>query len=442
MKTIYWTAVLLVVAASGAAYYAAHTSAVSITSFSTTEIKRGNLNSTINATGTLEPEEVVNVGAQVMGLILEFGCDPQNPDKTIDYGSVVEKGTVLAKIDPTPYQAAVEQAEAAYLGSLADLMQYKAKLLQTEQDRKRAEALRTVSKEIPGTSRPIKAISDSDYDLAVANHEMAKATVAVGEAAIARNKAALSIAKTNLTYTTIKSPVRGIILDRRVNVGQTVVASLNAPSLFLIAKDLSKMQVWASVNEADIGRIQLDMPVRFTVDAHPDQTFHGKVTQIRLNAQMTQNVVTYTVIVTTDNPDGKLLPYLTANVQFEVDHRSDVLLVPNEALRWTPSSEQVDPAVSMESLFQESADGQKRGCLWVVAPGGRLRPLEVTVGISDGIMTEISGDNVKEGMQVVTAEEGDQQPDAAETQSTKGDKTSNPFLPKPPKNSRPPPGPM
>ena len=440
MRTIYWTSILLVVAGSGVAYYATHTSTVSITSFNTTEIKRGDLHSTINATGTLEPEEVVNVGAQVMGLILEFGSDPQNPDKIIDYGSVVEKGTVLAKIDPTPYEAAVEQAEAAYLGSLADVMQYKAKLLQTEQDRKRAETLRFI-KDIPGANRPIKGISDSDYDVAVANHEIAKATVAVGEAAIARNKAALSIAKTNLGYTTIKSPVRGIILDRRVNVGQTVVASLNAPSLFLIAKDLSKMQVWASVNEADIGRIQLDMPVRFTVDAHPDQTFRGKVTQIRLNAQMTQNVVTYTVIVTADNPNGKLLPYLTANVQFEVDHRSDVLMIPNEALRWMPSSDEIDPTVNKASISQESADGQKRGYLWVVAARGRVWPLEVRIGISDGLMTEISGNDIKEGMRVITGEEGEGEPDAKETAS-EGDKTSNPFLPKPPKNSRPPPGPM
>ena len=149
------------------------------------------------------------------------------------------------------------------------------------------------------------------------------------------------MARTNLGYTTIKSPVRGVIIDRRVNIGQTVVASLNAPSLFLIAKDLRRMQVWASVNEADIGHIRLDMPVRFTVDAYAGETFHGKVTQIRMNATMTQNVVTYTVVVTTDNSNGKLLPYLTANVQFEMDQRSDVLLVPNAALRWKPQASQM-----------------------------------------------------------------------------------------------------
>ena len=440
MKAVYWTSILLVIAGSGAAYYATHAGTRSITSFRTTEIKRGDLLSTINATGTIEPEEVVNVGAQVMGLILEFGSDPRNPDKAIDYGSVVEKGTVLAKIDPTPYEGAVEQAEAAYQGSLAGLLQFKAKLLQTEQDRKRAEALRTIM-DIPGTNRPIKGIADSDYDQAVANHEMAKANVAVGEAAVARDKAALRIVKTNLGYTTITSPIRGVILDRRVNIGQTVVASLNAPSLFLIAKDLSKMQAWASVNEADIGRIQLDMPVRFTVDAHPDQTFRGKVTQIRLNAQMTQNVVTYTVIVTTDNSSGKLLPYLTANLQFEVDQRSDVLLAPNAALRWMPSTEQIDPTVNKASIVPELASAQHRGYLWFSSRSGFVRPLEVTIGVSDGTMTEISGSDVKEGMKVIAGEEGDEDVDVKET-AADGDKTSNPFLPKPPKGSKPPPGPM
>ena len=170
----------------------------------------------------------------------------------------------------------------------------------------------------------------------MANYKAAEANVAVGEATIQQNEAALEMAKTNLGYSTIKSPVDGVIIDRRVNIGQTVVASLNAPSLFLIAKDLRRMQVWASVNEADIGRIHPSMPVRFTVDAYPGEVFRGKVVQVRLNATMTQNVVTYTVVVTTDNSDGKLLPYLTANVNFELEQRDNVLLVPNAALRWKP----------------------------------------------------------------------------------------------------------
>ena len=267
--------------------------------------------------------------------------------------------------------------------------------------------------------------------------------MAAGKAMVRQNKASVKTAQINLGYCTIKSPVRGTIIDRRVNIGQTVMAALNAPSLFLIAKDLTKMQVWASVNEADIGRIRLNMPVRFTVDAHGGQTFYGKVAQIRMNAQMTQNVVTYTVIVTTDNSDGKLLPYLTANVQFEVDKRPQVLLVPNAALRWTPESEQVDPTVDKKTLSQESAKSSEHGRLWVVNQNGLVRPLEVTVGATDGTVTEISGSNVKEGMRVVTGEESDEEPDGQQSgAATDEDKTSNPFLPKPPKGSRPPPGPM
>ena len=205
--------------------------------------------------------------------------------------------------------------------------------------------------------------------------------MAVGKATIRQNRAALRMAKTNLGYTTIKSPVRGAIIDRRVNIGQTVVASLNAPSLFLIAKDLRRMQVWASVNEADIGRIHVDMPVRFTVDAHAGQTFHGKVTQIRMNATMTQNVVTYTVVVTTDNSNGKLLPYLTANVQFEVDQRSHVLLVPNAALRWKPQASQIDPAVRKTTLAPPNPRSPRPrlplGCKPMAALSGRWRSWSV-----------------------------------------------------------------
>ena len=168
---------------------------------------------------------------------------------------------------------------------------------------------------------------------------MAVANVAVATAAIKANQAALNVAQTNLNYTVIKSPVRGTIIDRRVNIGQTVVASLNAPSLFLIAKDLRRMQVWALVNEANIGRIYTNMPVQFTVDAHPKDMFHGKVIQIRMNAQMTSNVVNYFVIIEADNPDGKLFPYMTASVSFEEPKRTDVLVVPNAALRWKPKSE-------------------------------------------------------------------------------------------------------
>jgi HlyD family secretion protein len=334
-------------------------------------------------------------------------------------------------VDDAVYKAQVDQAQATLARSEADLGELQAHANQAEQEWKRAVTL-----------VPSKAIADTDYDLDVANYKAAKACVEVGVATIKQDKASLDLAKTNLAYTVIKSPVEGIIVDRRVNVGQTVVSSLSAPSLFLIAKDLRRIQVWASVNEADIGRIHEGLPVRFTVDAYPGEMFHGKVIQIRLNATMTQNVVTYTVVVVTDNPDGRLLPYLTANLQFETEQRSNVLLVPNMALRWKPRPQQIDPAFRKMALAapkakpagklpssgpasagdkpaKPSTERDEPSRVWAPAEG-LVRPVEVVVGPSDGTITEIGGEGVHEGMQVVV---GEGHPDDEESDAT------NPFMP-------------
>ena len=433
MKTVFVVLVLVGLAAGGAAYYAKRLAADSVVSFRTVAVKRDNLVSMISATGTVEPEEVVDVGAQVVGIIKSLGIDPSDPakKKTIDYGSIVKKGTILALIDDAVYKAQVDQAQATLDRSKADLLELQAHADQAEQEWKRAESL-----------RPTKAIADTDYDLDVANYKAAKANVAVGAATIKQDEAMLELAKTNLEYTVIKSPVEGVIVDRRVNVGQTVVSSLNAPSLFLIAKDLRRIQVWASVNEADIGRIHVGMPVRFTVDAYPGETFVGKVAQIRLNATMTQNVVTYTVVIVTDNIDGKLLPYLTANLQFEMEQRSNVLLVPNMALRWKPRPPQIDPeARKTASAATKAQSGSKQAPPRAASTGDKpaksskerdepshvwvpaeefVRPVEVVVGPSDGSMTEISGDGVREGMKVVIGEGHKDDEESG---------TTNPFMP-------------
>lgn len=313
--------------------------------YRTATVKRGELVSTISATGTIEPEEVIDIGAQVAGLIKNLGRDLRDATKSIDYGSEVEAHTVLANIDPALYQAQYNQAKANLEQSEANLLNLQAKLDQTERDWKRAQVL-----------RPLKSIADVDYDTAQYAFESAKAALAVGRATIEQNKASQELAATNLGYCTIASPVKGVIIDRRVNVGQTVVSALNAPSLFLLAKDLKRMQVWAQVNEADIGRIHVDQSVTFTVDAFSGETFKGSVGQIRLNAQMTQNVVTYTVVVNTDNSNGKLLPYLTANLQFELEKRTDVLKVPSMALKWKPQPQAVAPDARAALL----AGGPKR----------------------------------------------------------------------------------
>ena len=431
MKTVFVVLVVVGVVAGGAAYYVTLGSTDAPASFRTATVKRADLVATIIATGTVEPEEVVDVGAQVAGKIERFGPDTRDPNKSIDYGSIVENGTMLAEIDDSVYKAQFDQSEALLQRAKADLLQLEAKCDQTLQERKRAEVL-----------RPQKAIADTDYDLTVANYKVAKANVEIGKAAIKQAEATLRLAKTNLDYTIIKSPVRGEIIERRVNVGQTVVASLNAPSIFLIAKDLRRMQVWASVNEADIGRIHADMPVRFTVDTYPGEVFKGKVVQIRFNAQMTQNVVTYTVVVATDNTDGRLWPYLTANLQFETDLHPDVLQVPNAALWWKPTRpSQIAP--DARDMAQPGSSGKRggdgsppggkpsgnakpakeredRGRLWVL-DGDFVRPIDVQIGITDVSTTEVSGSDLKEGANVVIGE-AVATDDAADT--------TNPFAPK------------
>ncbi|MEW6386972.1 MAG: efflux RND transporter periplasmic adaptor subunit [Thermodesulfobacteriota bacterium] len=387
-------------------------------SFRTVPVTRGDLVASISATGTVEPEEVVDVGAQVAGKIVAFGKDKQgNP---IDYGSQVEPGMVLAQIDDALYAADVSQAKAQLAQAKAnvqraeaDLGQLKAKLYQAERDWRRAQKL-----------GPSDALSQSDYDAALSAYEVAKANVNVGQAAVVQAKdavaqaeATLRRASQNLDYCTIRSPVKGVIIDRRVNIGQTVVASLSAPSLFLIAKDLTRLEVWAAVNEADIGNIRPGQPVTFTVDAHPGINFQGVVEKIRLNATMTQNVVTYTVQVDTDNSDGKLIPYLTANLKFMVAEHKDVLLVPNAALRWSPQPGQIAPAVHKGSKKKETHNsagpgtvaakaGKEewgQGTLWI-AQGSQVQPVKVRVGPSDGSLTEVQGAELKAGLQVVVAE--------------------------------------
>ncbi len=428
MKKILLVLVLLAIVGGTAAWYLKHNGNSQIT-LQTTPVKRGEVVFSIGATGTVEPEEVIDVGAQVAGKIEEFGKDKSG--KTIDYGSFIEAGNVLAKIDQTVYladvsqaQAQLAQANAGVARADADLLQMKAKYNQADRDWERAKKL-----------GPSDALAQTQYDAYEAGYEQARANVTVGEAAITQAKASvdsanatLDRAQRNLSYCTIISPVNGVIIDRRVNIGQTVVASLNAPSLFLIAQDLKRMQVWVAVNEADIGNIRPGQPVTFSVDAFPDEVFRGQTNKIRLNAAMTQNVVTYTVEVVTDNSSGRLLPYLTANVKFEVARREDVLIVPNAALRWTPPPELVAPDARAEyanadqrparadssgsttrpsarsttrpSTRPSGALAMRRGMVWV-KDGEFVKPIKVRTSISDQLVTEVQGEGLSEGLEVV-----------------------------------------
>ena len=404
--------ILLAALAGGAAWYLRRSDAQTF-AYVTAPVTRGDLLVSISATGTVEPEEVIDVGAQVAGQIMSFGKDVAG--KSVDYGSVVDEGTILAKIDDSLYaadaaqtEAQVQSGKASVQRAEADLGQMQAKLQQAQRDWQRAQKL-----------GPSEALAESSFDAYRSAYETAVANLAVGQAAILQSKASLSQAEAllrrsqrNLGYCTIKSPVKGVIIDRRVNIGQTVVASLNAPSLFLIAKDLKRMQVWVAVNEADIGKIRPGQPVTFTVDAFPGETFQGEVGKVRLNASMTQNVVTYTVEVVTDNSSGRLLPYLTANVQFVLNRRTNVLLVPNAALRFRPTAEQIAPefreASSQPRPRPAAGKGETpgepagRADLWL-PEGDYVRPLAVRVGLSDGTMTEVAGEKLTDGLLVATA---------------------------------------
>lgn len=461
MKWVIRLVVVLLVGGGGYWWYE-HSTRTEKPSLKTAKVKRADLAATFSATGTIEPEEVVDVGAQVAGQILGFGADPRNTNKTIDYATPVEKGTILARIDESIYRAQVDRAKAmvdqakagieqaqAQVASAdanvdrakADVGQYQAKLEQAERDWTR---LRKLVGQV--------SVSDSELDAAESALKTSQAGLTVGKATVVQMQATLkdsqaNVLKTkatladaqaaydnasiNLGYCTIKSPVKGVIVDRRVNVGQTVVSSLNAPSLFLIAKDLKRLQVWASVNEADVGNIRSGQPVTFTVDAYPNRVFNGEVApdQPRLNASMTQNVVTYTVVVNTDNSDGKLLPYLTANLKFEISKRAKALLVPNAALRWKPEADRV--AADARDAFEKSqhkkpqggADSEKeahdRGTVWV-EDGEFVRPVAVKIGLTDGLSTEITGGDLKENDEVVVGE----------NRSNDGSKKNAPFAPK------------
>jgi HlyD family secretion protein len=376
-------------------------------------VKRGDLDLVIRATGTIEPEEVVIVSAAVAGTVTSFGLDPraatdpQFKGKSIDYNSPVEAGTVLAQLDDALYLARCDQAKASCQRAVAELDEAKAKLELAESELKRVRG------HVQDKTVPVAEVETAEI-----KYRMSKSAVVAAEAATAQHEALLKQAVINLAATHITSPIKGIVIDRRVNVGQPVDPSPNAPSLFLIAKESKRLQIWASVNEADMGRIHEKQSVRFTVDAFPGKVFEGQVVQIRLNAQMTQNVVVFTVVITADNPDGKLLPYLTANVEFDAGHRHDVLFVPNAALRWRPAAK-TDLAETAPAPGGEGANGRSRPRVWI-QESQSVRPVDVQIGLSDGTVTEITGGELKEGAQVVV-----------------GVDSPNPFAPRVMKNAPP-----
>lgn len=398
--------IFLVALLGGVGFLYTQNDAVVPTEYRTAAITRGNISSSITATGTIEPVEVIDVGAQIAGRIKRFGEDPDQPGKTIDFVSKVKAGAVIAEIDDLPYKAELERATADLKLAQAEMKRAVTQSEQAGRDQKRAEAAR-------------QSTSESEYEAFVTAAAVAQDEVAIANAKVAQAKVAVKSAEINLEFTRISSPIDGVVLDRRVNVGQTVVAGLNAPSLFLIAKDLKHMRIWAAVNEADIGQVHIGQAVHFTVDAYRDEKFTGKVSQIRLNASTAHSVVTYGVIVDIDNTDGRLLPYMTANISFSVAERQNATLATNQALRWQPTLEDIDaehrPKYEQNKGNDSKSDQSKiavtEPTIWVRSGESKVKPIEVQVGISNGFETELISDKLKENDQVVVGTVKHRQPD-------------------------------
>jgi HlyD family secretion protein len=419
MRSKYWIAeTVLVLLAGGAAYWLLSKPSGAQVMFRTEPVTRGELVATVGGTGTLEPEDVIDVGTQVAGLIKEFGNGTDG--KKIDYGSPVAAGTILARIDDSLYAAKVEQSRVLRSSAKQPLIQANAKVDEAvaNTNKARANLKQAQARDKQNTrdwvrAKNVKAtnsLSDQEYDMALGEYELNQAGITVSEAevsqmlateaevraAVGDTKASVATAEAvlrqdeiNLGYCVIKSDVAGIIIDRRVTIGQTVQSSFNTPSLFLIAKDMKRMKVWASVNESDIGQIRVVQPVSFTVDAYPKHNFKGTVVRIQLNATNTQNVVVYTVEVTTENPTGELLPYMTANLKFAVDRRSDALLIPNAALRYRPVATLISTAAVASPIGNEK-EKPNTGIVYV-QDGGKLRAVSVQLGLTDGALTEVVG---------------------------------------------------
>lgn len=345
--------------------------------FRTEEVTRGVLSASVTATGTVNAVTTVLVGTQVSGTVKSL---------YVDFNSPVRQGQMIAQIDPATFEAQVAQARANLLSARANLDKAEAA---------RADAKRTAERNKELFARNF--IARSEVDTAETNYETARAQVSAAKAQVAQAEAALRMAEINLRYTRILSPVDGTVVSRSVDVGQTVAASFQTPTLFTIAKDLTKMQINSNVAEADIGRVAVGQPVEFTVDAYPDLVFKGSVSEVR-NAPITvQNVVTYDVVVKVDNAELKLKPGMTANLSLVVASKSDVLRVPNAALRFRLSD---DRKRSSGQKPQQPQHKEKGRGVWVLDSGTPKR-IAVTTGISDGMYTEVQPGALREGQGVI-----------------------------------------
>ncbi len=432
MKKAYWIIIVVVVlGAAVAAYFLFGKTKKTVIEWRTAKIEKGDIQVTVRASGTLSADTTVQVGTQVSGIINKIN---------VDFNSVVKKGQVIAILDTTFLAQAVDDARAS-------LKRAEIQVNQSKRDFDRTKVLFDQ-----------KVLAQADYDLSLSTYETAVTNASSAQAALNR-------AKINLRYSTIIAPISGVVVSRAVDVGQTVAASFSTPTLFTIANDLTKMQVQANIDEGDIGKIQVGLDVKFTVDAYPELSFNGTVRQVRLLPVVTQNVVNYTVIIDVPNPDLKLLPGMTANITVMVKEVKDILKVPTTALRFTPPQEYLDEMMKNlpDSIkkkrekwaaqggrggsggmsggmpgtgggMQGAPQGGTRswgdrprrsdfGMVWVKT-GDSIKPRRVHTGLSDGLNTEVTG-KINAGDEVIT---GSTSPTVAAT-GQQQQQQQNPFAP-------------
>ena len=391
-------------------------------------IKKGSIEALVVTTGTLNPVTTVDVGSQVSGKI---------EDIYVDFNSEVKAGQIIARIDQSSFSTRVQQNEANYRSAIASLE--KSRVMLANDKKKLDRAMDLFKKDL---------ISFEEKEASETQYYSSKADLQSSEAKVEQAKSQLDSSQVDLEYTIIKSPIKGVVINRNVNVGQTVAASFQSPVLFQIANDLSKMQVECSVDEADIGRVKESQSVTFTVDAFPDDNFTGTVSQVRYSPEIVQNVVTYTTIVAVENPEMKLRPGMTATVSMVVGEAKNKLLVPNSALRFTPQFTQEEMQAMFESMKRErqkrggdssqaggarpgqtgghgspsgtqfgmsGGPGMQRstrkdvGRVWIEDEIGNLRPLMLRIGVTDNTFTEVVRGELEEGQEVITGEnQGDE----------------------------------
>ena len=416
-------ALVLLLAAGGAGYaYWRMGNGLSEPPYLTAPVTKATIRQVVSSTGTLQAVTTVLVGSQVSGTIAKLNAD---------YNSKVTKGQVVAQLDQSRFAARVEETRANVLAAQANMAKAKVALEDAERTLKRTREL-----------KQRELVSQSELDAAQTAYDSARSQLNVAQAQVGQTQASMNQAQIDLGYTTIRSPVDGIVISRSVDVGQTVAASLSAPTLFTIANDLTKMEVHSNVDEADIGNISEGQDVTFTVDAHPQRRFRGQVHQVRNAPQVIQNVVTYNSVVRINNKELLLKPGMTANVQFLVAQKEDALTIPNIALRFRPPEEKNE---AQELMRQEQgrvggritqrrtsrgggsgvSGGEGRRVRKVkvyVLKDGQSRPVEVQVGITDGSKTEIVAGPLNENDPVIIG-----MPSGANAQAQSG--VVNPFQP-------------